>query len=235
MISHQVKAIIIKVSHQSRCKGYYDWRIQKSHLPDLRQGYQIDITITRDAKGEKTKSKNSTWITINRKIPPMSPPSPPISNLSTNNNRNSGDTTAYGGDNTSTNSKISPPKEGQNEHHFEKSGDIGDSGDAFRLSLGGGDSSTDPIELDGKDYVAFDLEWRDNGIENRTIYAAAFVDNHGNQKVLHISDFGNSEPSLLRAITDEILKYPASIGWYTTGITRGGTGNQPRRGVIAAA
>jgi hypothetical protein len=62
----------------------------------------------------------------------------------------------------------------------------------------------------------------DNGPgNNRTIYAAAFVDNRGNQKLLHISDFANSESGLLQAIIDEILKYPASIGWYTRGIARG--------------
>jgi hypothetical protein len=74
-----------------------------------------------------------------------------------------------------------------------------------------------------QNYVVFDLEWiNDKGTDNnnRTIYAAAFVDNCGNQKILHISDFGNSESALLQAITNEILKYPASIGWYTTGISR---------------
>jgi hypothetical protein len=111
MISHQVKAIIIKASYQSRCKGYYDWRIQKSHLPDLRQGYQIDITITRDAKGEKTKSKNSTWITINRRISPTSPLSPPASNLSSNNDGNCGDTPSAGGDITFTSTQVSPAKQ----------------------------------------------------------------------------------------------------------------------------
>ena len=82
--------------------------------------------------------------------------------------------------------------------------------------------------------MAFDLEWKDDDTGSRTVYAAAFVDNRGNQKVLHISDFANSEPYLLRAITDEILKYPASVGWYTTGITRG-SGNHKGRGVSAAA
>jgi hypothetical protein len=76
-----------------------------------------------------------------------------------------------------------------------------------------------------QNYVAFDLEWmddNDNGPDNnRTIYAAAFVDNRGNQKLLHISDFANSESGLLQAIIDEILKYPASIGWYTRGIAIG--------------
>jgi hypothetical protein len=89
-----------------------------------------------------------------------------------------------------------------------------------------------------QNYVAFDLEWTDdddNGPNNnRTIYAAAFVDNHGNQKVLHISDFANSEPDLLRAITEEILKYPASMGWYTTGITRGSGDHKGIGGVSAA-
>jgi hypothetical protein len=120
---------------------------------------------------------------------------------------------------------------------FSLSGDIGDSGDSFRLPLGS-DDTTIPI-FDGKDYVAFDLGWKDNkddngtGSNNRTIYAAAFVDNHGNQKV-HNSNFGNSEPDLIRAITDEILKYPASLGWYTTGIAKGRSGNH-KGGVSAVA
>jgi Bifunctional DNA primase/polymerase, N-terminal len=218
-------------------KGNSLTRKLKPLLPDLRQGYQIDIAITRDAKGEKTKSKNSTWITINRKIPPTSPPSPPESNTSTNNDRNGRDTPSNREDNTSTNSKISPPKEPANHARFQKSGGIGDSGDTFRLSLAGGGSSTVPL-LDGKDYVAFDLEWRDidddSGTGNWTIYAAAFVDNHGNQRVLHISDFANSEPVLLKAITDEILKYPISIGWYTTGGISGSR-NGIGGGVSAAA
>jgi hypothetical protein len=55
----------------------------------------------------------------------------------------------------------------------------GGSGDIFRLSLeGSGNSSTDLIHLDGKDYVSFDLEWtndynRTDRRSNRTIYAAA--------------------------------------------------------------
>jgi hypothetical protein len=213
----------------------------KPLLPDLRQGYQIDIAITRDGKGEKTKSKNSTWITINQKISPTSPPSPPYSNLSTNNDKNGGDTPSNGGDITSTNSKISPPEEPGDGAHFQKSGDVGGSGDTFRLPLDGGGSSTTTTAaplLDGKDYVAFDLEWTDNvnsgtGNNRTIIYAAAFVDNHGNQKVLHISDFGSSEPALLQAITDEILKYPASMGWYSTGVGRG-TRNYVGGGVSAA-
>jgi hypothetical protein len=206
----------------------------KPLLPDLRQGYQIDIAITRDAKGEKTKSRNSTWITINRRIPPISPTSPPALNMSTNNGGNSGDTTSDGGDITSAVGKIPPPKQPENERHFDKSGDIGDSGDTFRLTLGDG-ISTIPL-LDGKDYVAFDLEWanNDDNTGNRTIYAAAFVDNRENQKVLHISDFAGSEQALIQAITEEIKKYSASIGWYTTGVGRGNR-NQIEGGASAAA
>jgi hypothetical protein len=114
-----------------------------------------------------------------------------------------------------------------------------DDGVCFRLPLDGADSSSTTVPvLDGKDYVAFDLEWINGGdgnTGNQTIYAAAFVDNHGNQKVLHISDFADSESALLQAITDEILKYPASMGWYTTGIGRGSSSNNVRGGVSAAA
>jgi hypothetical protein len=111
-----------------------------------------------------------------------------------------------------------------------------DGGDTFQLPVDNRDSTSAPL-LDGKDYVAFDLEWINDGdtTNNRTIYAAAFVDNRGNKKVLHISDFGNSEADLLQAITDEILKYPTSIGWYTTGIGRGSSSNKVRGGVSAAA
>jgi hypothetical protein len=227
-------------------KGNSLTRKLKPLLPDLRQGYNIDISIARDTNGEKTKSKNSTWITINRKIPPISPTPPPESNMSTKNGRNGGDTPLDSEDIISTTGKIPPPKEPRNDAQFEKSGDVGGSGDIFRLPLeGSGSSTSDNTKLDGEDYVAFDLEWTsnntvdgDNGTgNNRTIYAAAFVDNCGSQKVLHISDFANSEPALLRAITDEILKYPASIGWYTTGIGRGGSGNSigTGGGVSAAA
>jgi hypothetical protein len=130
--------------------------------------------------------------------------------------------------------KIAPPKDAQIDAQNNKSGASGCSGDTLELPLAS--SGTTISLLDGKDYVAFDLEWKDNGIGNQTIYSAAFVDNHGNQKVLHISDFANSESDLLRAITEEILKYPASIGWYTTGIARGGlSGNQKGIGGVSAA
>jgi hypothetical protein len=157
--------------------------------------------------------------------------------MSTDNDRSGGDTHSDGGDITSSTDKIPPQKEPGNDAHLGKSGDIGGSGDIFRLSLGGGNSSNELIQLEAKDYVAFDLEWTndDSTGNNRRIYAAAFVDNHGNQKVLHISDFANSEVNLLRAISDELLKYPASIGWYTTGIAHRESDNHKQSGSVSAA
>ena len=78
-------------------------------------------------------------------------------------------------------------------------------------------NTTAPI-LGSKDYVAFDLEWKDNNesstSNNRIIYAAAFVHNHGNQKVLHISDFANlpiyyycSHPNQMLTPKDHKWKY----------------------------
>jgi hypothetical protein len=52
--------------------------------------------------------------------------------MSTNSDRNGGNTPSDGGDITSAKSEISPPKEARNDAHFNKSGDIGD---IFRLYL----------------------------------------------------------------------------------------------------
>lgn len=71
----------------------------------------------------KIKSRNSTWITINRRISPISPLPPPASNMSSNNDGNGGDTPSDSGDISSTIGKVSPPKEPGNDAHFEKSGD----------------------------------------------------------------------------------------------------------------
>src|SRR4026207_2275300 len=56
-----------------------------------------------------------------------------------------------------------------------------------------------------------------------SIFAAAFVDNQGNSKVLHVSDFpgsDNPEHDLLLSINQELMKYDFSIGWYSTGVAR---------------
>jgi hypothetical protein len=126
--------------------------------------------------------------------------------------------------------KIAPPKDAQIHAQNTNGGASGCSGHTSALPLG--IHLTTIPQLDGRDYVAFDLEWRDRDDHSggRTIYAAAFVDNDGNRKVLHISDFANSEPALLQAINEEILKYPASIGWYTTGIAGGSCNSMERRG-----
>jgi hypothetical protein len=46
--------------------------------------------------------------------------------------------------------------------------------------------------------------------------------------------FENSEPALIQGITDEILKYPSSIGWYTIGIAKGSGNHKGTRSVSAA-
>jgi hypothetical protein len=207
-------------------KGNSLTRKLKPLLPDLRQGYDIDITVTRDNTG-KTKSRNSTWIVI-RKISPQSPLSPFACSRNTDNGNEGGDTPP-------PSKLVSPPQEVANSAQKSDSGGSGDGGHTLRLPLD--DGNTGIVRVDGRDYVAFDLEWTNNedNTGNRTIYAAAFVDNRGNQKVLHILDFAGSEPALLQAITDEILKYPASMGWYTTGIGRGSGDSIEGRGVSAAA
>ena len=65
---------------------------------------------------------------------------------------------------------IAPPKHAQIDAQNNKGGASGRSGDTLELSLSS--SGTTISLLDGKGYVAFDLEWKDYGIGNRTIYAA---------------------------------------------------------------
>ena len=65
-------------------------------------------------------------------------------------------------------------------------------------------------------YVAFDFERSTSPTNTNTqIIAAAFVDSQGNSKVLHISDFSNSDNpdhKLLTSINQELMKYDFSIG-----------------------
>ncbi|MDQ3851942.1 MAG: hypothetical protein M3299_03810 [Thermoproteota archaeon] len=67
--------------------------------------------------GKKTKSKNSTWITIKRRISPISPPA---YNMSSDNGRNGGDTLSDSGVNTYATDKVSLPKEPGNDAYFNK-------------------------------------------------------------------------------------------------------------------
>jgi hypothetical protein len=237
--------IDIKKARDWPKKGNRLTKMLRPMLSNLREGYGIFITIESDTTGKKTGTKNARWIEI-RKVASPSPPSSPEPNQAKNDGESGEDICLDGEDSISTAAKLSSPKVSETDAHFEKSEDGEGGGDTLRLPSGGGannsSSSFSPL-VDGKNYVAFDLEWKeDNGIGSRTVYAAAFVDNYGNKKVLHISDFAGSEPALLRAIIDEILKYPASIGWYTTGIASGGgvgwriNGNQKvvGRGVFAA-
>ena len=68
-------------------------------------------------------------------------------------------------------------------------------------------------------WCAFDLEWDS---KTQEIYAAAIVDNDGDQYVKHISDFiqnGDSpEKQLVEWINAELLKYPLIFGWYSSGV-----------------
>jgi hypothetical protein len=62
--------------------------------------------------------------------------------MSTNNDKNDADIPSNRRERyyTSITSKIAPPKEPRTDAHFEKSGDVGDSGeDTFRLAANRGD------------------------------------------------------------------------------------------------
>jgi DNA polymerase, archaea type len=203
-------------------KGNQLTKVLRPMLSNLREGYGIAITIDSDTSGKKTGTKNARWIEIS-KVSPPSPPSSPDENQAQNDGRNGGNTSLDGGHGISTSGKVSPPIEPENERHFQRSGDGEDSEDTSGLPLDRDDSSSLSI-LNGRDYVAFDLEWIDDTSNNRAVYAAAFVDNHGNSRVLHISDFAksvdNPERELLLNINQELSRYDLSMGWYSTGIAK---------------
>jgi DNA polymerase, archaea type len=216
-------AIDIKKARDWPKKANRLTKLIRPMLSNLREGYGISITIESDTTGKKTGTKNARWIEI-RKISSLSSLSSPEENQAQNNVRNGGDTPSYSGDIISTSSKVSSPIEPENDAHFQRSGDGEDSEDTLRISLDSDNSTPFPL-LEGKDYVAFDLEWTNDGTgNNQTIYAAAFVDNHGNRKVLHVSDFAksvdNPERELLLNINQELSRYDLSMGWYSTGIAK---------------
>jgi Bifunctional DNA primase/polymerase, N-terminal len=185
----------------------------KPLLPDLRQGYNIDITIERDAKGEKTKSRNSTWITIKRKISPPSPTSPHTGGSGTGGGDN-------GGDMPSEPAQKALLQTDEKHAQVLDRGDSGDVGDTHFIPEAheGTQNDGDILSiLEADSYTAFDLEWTTDDRGNTVIYAAAFVDNNGNSTMLHISDFDDNEARLLHAITEELQKHSVSVGWYTTG------------------
>ncbi len=75
----------------------------------------------------------------------------------------------------------------------------------------------------GKPWVSWDLEWHPR---TSVIYAASFVNYKGETLVHHIKDpqFEGDEGKLLDAIVYEILKYPVSFAYYSTGMQDDNTG-----------
>src|SRR5215204_1774534 len=204
-------------------KGNQLTKILRPMLSNLREGYGLAITIDSDTTGKKTGTKNARWIEI-RKVSPPSSPSSPEENQAQKQGRNGEGTSMDSGDGISTSDKVSPPRGPEKDAHFEKSEGGEDSGDASGLPLQCRDNATTcslPV-LDVNSYAAFDLEWTNDSTNNNLIvYAAAFVDNHGNSKVLHISDFpksDNPERELLLSIHQELSRYDLSLGWYSTGV-----------------
>lgn len=205
-------------------------------LSNLREGLGIYIIISRNTSG---KNKNISTIRI-WKEPPLPPPSPLDQNQAQNQGKSGGDI-LDGGDNTSTLHSIPPLENGQTCAQITNSGDSGDSGDIFpnptdeqhMPSFNGTTttallSSSNCISLQNRNpvtgtinpfvnYVAIDFEWLTYDSDEKSIYAASFVDTTGKVKVLHVSDF-NSEQDLLNAIKQELTQYTTSIGWNTTGI-----------------
>jgi hypothetical protein len=88
-----------------------------------------------------------------------------------------------------------------------------------------GNQTNSPL---GDNHAAFDLEWS-TGDGEPVIFAAAIVDSKGNYRVLHASDFGNSEASLVKAVVNEIKKYPVTLGWGTTIITESSSTHTPEK------
>ncbi|HEX5978966.1 MAG TPA: hypothetical protein VFY68_16910 [Nitrososphaeraceae archaeon] len=76
------------------------------------------VSRLREIPIAKRKSRNSAWITINRRISPLPPRA---SNMISNNDGNGADTPSDNGDISSTIDKVSPPKEPGNDAQFEKS------------------------------------------------------------------------------------------------------------------
>ena len=95
-------------------------------------------------------------ITIIWKRSSLPPPSLPESKVSTNTDRNGGDTPIRVGDITSITDKIPSPKQLETDAYYEEGGDGGGSGDT--LPLHRGRTSIGSIQLGGKDYVVLDLE-----------------------------------------------------------------------------
>jgi DNA polymerase, archaea type len=200
-------------------------------LSNLREGLGINVVISRQTTGRDNKKKNTSLIRIEKK-PPLSPPSPPDQNYAQNEGKIGGGS-LDSGDTTSTIQQKPPPEISQTHAQKSEGGGSGDSG-GFISTLEGKGANINASPLPER-YVAFDFEWSESATKEQQvdsigsvninaetqIIAAAFVDNQGNKKVLHISDFSNydnPERELLINTNQELLKYDFSIGWYSTGI-----------------
>ncbi len=173
------------------------------------------------------KNKNISIIRIWKESPP-SPPSPPVQEHPLNLSESSGGS-IVSGDCASAEQYVSPLQIGQNHAQNLESGDSrGSGGYVSKLMIT--NTSSYPNALLNR-YVAFDFEWSTqvDRLPNRItvadtpiqITAAAFVDNLGNNTVVHITDFSDSdnpEYNLLLQIIQELTKYEYSIEWYSTGI-----------------
>jgi Bifunctional DNA primase/polymerase, N-terminal len=219
-------------------------------LSNLREGLNINVVISRQTTGDDNKKKNTSSIRI-EKICPLSPPSPPDQNQAQNQGKSSGGI-LDSGDNTSTDQQIPPPENNQNRAQKTESGGSGHSGGLVPSSIvtASEESNADTLKIQHLEsvscsslpnrYVAFDFEWttpslspssddkekrfpEDVNTPTNKITAAAFVDSQGNSKVLHTSDYSNSdhpEYELLADIIKELLKYYYSLGWYSTGVAK---------------
>jgi DNA polymerase, archaea type len=188
-------------------------------LSNLREGLGIHVVISRNTSG---KNKNTSTIRVWKK-PPLPPPSPPSQNHAQNEDKIGGGSLGSG-DITSTGQQVSPPETTEIHAQKPEGGGSGDSGGSIPTLEGEQLIYDSPLPAE---YVAFDFEWSSSPEEsantNTQIIAAAFVDNQGNSKVLHIADFSNSdnpERELLLNINQEFLKYDFSIGWYSTGVAK---------------
>jgi DNA polymerase elongation subunit (family B) len=187
----------------------------KPILSNLRDGLGINITVYRQTSGDK-KKRNTSFMRMT-KTPPLSPPSP----LKQAAIRCQADGNAIGMEmvtsTTSTEQLIAPLENIQNHSQISQDGDSGASGDITRRDDEYNSDASRQNSGFFNNYVAFDLEWSNDTNGEKVIYAASFVDNQGNKKALHITDFDKSERLLLQAVSEKIDQYPLSVGWNTMG------------------
>ena len=100
----------------------------------------------------KNKNKKNTSIIIIRKITPLSPLTPPTNTNQEQNNHERGGHILSNEKNNSTNTKLSPPKNGENHSQNLDGGDSGVSGDIFRSNNSRVNKEDDEIEQKNSNY-----------------------------------------------------------------------------------